>query len=124
MHAESSTRSFTWHVDILTKVDRASMAVSLEVRAPYLDPRVAEFAASFRPHYKLLWLYFKYILKRAAKGLVPSFVLGAAARKVLAYPLLSGLKGDLRPAGTGSSVARAFAARRAVQIRIHVARLQ
>src|SRR5256884_4220508 len=58
---------------ILTKVDRASMAVSLEVRAPYLDPRVAEFAAALPSHYKLHGYTSKYILKRAAKGLVPPF---------------------------------------------------
>src|SRR5437899_3012918 len=60
--------------DILTKVDRASMAVSLEVRAPYLDPRVAEFAAALPARYKLHGYTSKYILKRAAKGLVPAFV--------------------------------------------------
>src|SRR6185295_6701414 len=60
--------------DILTKVDRASMAVSLEVRAPYLDPRVAEFAASLPPSYKLRGSKTKYILKRAVSDLLPPFV--------------------------------------------------
>src|SRR5688500_20354332 len=72
--------------DILTKVDRASMAVSLEVRAPYLDPRVAEFAASLPSHYKLHGYTSKYILKRAAKGLVPSFV-GRSGKEGLGVPL-------------------------------------
>ncbi len=53
--------------DILTKVDRASMAVSLEVRAPFLDPRVAEFAASLPCSYKLRGLKTKYILKKAVR---------------------------------------------------------
>src|SRR6266446_5924630 len=46
--------------DILTKVDRASMAVSLEVRAPFLDPRVAEYAASLPGNYKLKGHKTKY----------------------------------------------------------------
>jgi asparagine synthase (glutamine-hydrolysing) len=82
--------------DILTKVDRASMAVSLEVRAPYLDPRVAEFAASLPPHYKLHGYTSKYILKRAAKGLVPPFV-WRRGKKGFGVPFAKWLKNELRP---------------------------
>jgi asparagine synthase (glutamine-hydrolysing) len=82
--------------DILTKVDRASMAVSLEVRAPYLDPRVAEFAASLPPSYKLHGYTSKYILKKAAKGLVPSFV-WRRGKKGFGVPFAKWLKSELRP---------------------------
>ncbi|PYS43193.1 MAG: asparagine synthase (glutamine-hydrolyzing) [Acidobacteria bacterium] len=82
--------------DILTKVDRASMAVSLEVRAPYLDPRVAEFAASLPARYKLHGYTSKYILKRAAKGLVPAFV-WRRGKKGFGVPFAKWLKSELRP---------------------------
>ena len=57
--------------DILTKVDRASMAVSLETRAPFLDPRIGEFAAALPLGYKLRGSTGKYILKRALADLLP-----------------------------------------------------
>ena len=82
--------------DILTKVDRASMAVSLEVRAPYLDLRVAEFAASLPSRYKLHGYTSKYILKRAAKGLVPPFV-WRRGKKGFGVPFAQWLKAELRP---------------------------
>jgi asparagine synthase (glutamine-hydrolysing) len=82
--------------DILTKVDRASMAVSLEVRAPYLDPRLAEFAASLPSRYKLHGYTSKYILKRAAKGLVPPFV-WRRGKKGFGVPFAQWLKAELRP---------------------------
>jgi len=82
--------------DILTKVDRASMAVSLEVRAPYLDPRVAEFAASLPSRYKLHGYTSKYILKRAARGLVPPFV-WRRGKKGFGVPFAQWLKAELRP---------------------------
>jgi asparagine synthase (glutamine-hydrolysing) len=82
--------------DILTKVDRASMAVSLEVRAPYLDPRVAEFAASLPPSYKLHGYTSKYILKKAAKGLVPPFV-WRRGKKGFGVPFAKWLKHELKP---------------------------
>jgi asparagine synthase (glutamine-hydrolysing) len=82
--------------DILTKVDRASMAVSLEVRAPFLDPHVAEFAASLPADYKLRGRTTKYILKRASAPLLPPFVT-RRGKKGFGVPVAEWLKGRLRP---------------------------
>ncbi|MDQ2976955.1 MAG: asparagine synthase (glutamine-hydrolyzing) [Acidobacteriota bacterium] len=82
--------------DILTKVDRASMAVSLEVRAPFLDPRVAEFAASLPSDYKLHGGKTKYILKRAIADVLPPFV-ARRGKKGFGVPVAEWLKGKLRP---------------------------
>jgi asparagine synthase (glutamine-hydrolysing) len=82
--------------DILTKVDRASMAVSLEVRAPFLDPRVAEFAASLPCNYKLRGLKTKYILKKAVHELLPAFVT-RRGKKGFGVPVAEWLKVKLRP---------------------------
>ncbi len=82
--------------DILTKVDRASMAVSLEVRAPFLDHRVAEYAASLPAGYKLRGRRTKYILKRAVADLLPPFVT-RRGKKGFGVPVAEWLKVKLRP---------------------------
>lgn len=62
----------TWLVDdILMKVDRMSMANSLEARVPFLDHRVVEFSATIPAGLKLKGLTTKYILKRMARSLLP-----------------------------------------------------
>lgn len=58
--------------DILVKVDIASMANSLEVRAPFLDHLLVEFAASLPPQVKRKHLTTKYILKKTLRRLLPS----------------------------------------------------
>lgn len=61
--------------DLLVKVDRATMANSLEGRSPFLDHKVMEFAASLPLKYKLNGSQTKYILKRAfAKDIPLSFL--------------------------------------------------
>ncbi len=57
--------------DLLVKVNIASMAVSLEARAPFLDHPVLEFAASLPAHYKMRRLTTKHLLKQALKGILP-----------------------------------------------------
>jgi asparagine synthase (glutamine-hydrolysing) len=82
--------------DILTKVDRASMAVSLETRAPFLDPRVAQFSASLPVNYKLSGSKGKYILKKAMEGLLPDEIL-YRPKKGFGIPTAEWLKGRLNP---------------------------
>lgn len=82
--------------DILTKVDRASMAVSLEVRAPFLDPRIAQFAAGLPLEYKLKGSQGKYILKKAMKDLLPKNILNRP-KKGFGIPIAEWLKTRLNP---------------------------
>ena len=56
---------------ILAKADRASMMNSLEVRSPFLDIEVANFARRLPHHYKLRGKTTKYLLKRAVEELLP-----------------------------------------------------
>jgi len=57
--------------DLLTKVDRMSMAASLEARVPYLDIRLVEFALSLPPSMKVRGTEGKFILKKAAQRYLP-----------------------------------------------------
>lgn len=71
----------TWLIDdILVKVDRASMAHSLEVRAPYLDHRLVEFAASMPVQYKIRHKNGKYILKKSYTKRLPAHVMGRSKK--------------------------------------------
>jgi asparagine synthase (glutamine-hydrolysing) len=58
--------------DILVKVDRASMSVALEVRAPLLDHRVCEFAFSLPPRLRFDGGTSKVLLKRVAQRVLPA----------------------------------------------------
>ena len=61
--------------DILTKVDRMSMLVSLEARVPFLDHKLVEFAATIPPHILVQKNDPKYLLKKAAERLIPKKVI-------------------------------------------------
>lgn len=61
--------------DILTKVDRMSMAASLEARVPLLDHELIEFVVRMPAELKLKGLETKYIFKKAMEGIVPKEIL-------------------------------------------------
>jgi asparagine synthase (glutamine-hydrolysing) len=61
--------------DILTKVDRASMAVSLEARVPLLDHKLIEFVTRIPAGMKMAGIETKHIFKQAVTGLIPAEIL-------------------------------------------------
>jgi asparagine synthase (glutamine-hydrolysing) len=81
--------------DILVKVDRASMAHSLEVRAPILDHKVMELAASMPSSLKLRGTNGKYIFKKALKQFLPGSVL-YRKKMGFAVPLARWFRNDLK----------------------------
>ena len=81
--------------DLLQKVDRMSMAHSLEVRPPYLDHRMIEFAASLPDRFKVSGRCHKLILKRMMRSKLPKSVL-RRSKTGLDIPTHDWLRGPLR----------------------------
>jgi asparagine synthase (glutamine-hydrolysing) len=80
---------------ILVKVDRASMACSLEVRAPFLDYELVEFVMGLPPGLKLKGLTSKYLLKKIMKHFLPNEVI-QRKKKGFGVPIAKWVKGPLR----------------------------
>jgi asparagine synthase (glutamine-hydrolysing) len=82
--------------DILVKVDRMSMATSLETRAPFLDADVMELAFSMPGHLKLRNGERKWILKRAMRGVLPERIL-TRRKEGFSIPMKNWLRRELQP---------------------------
>jgi len=82
--------------DILTKVDRMSMAHSIEARVPLLDHKLVEFAATIPPELKLRGETTKYIFKKAMEDILPHEILYRPKRG-FAVPLARWFRGKLSP---------------------------
>lgn len=81
-------------LDILTKVDRMSMAHSIEARVPLLDHKLVEFAAGIPPELRLRNGTTKYIFKQAMRGILPDEVIDRQ-KQGFAVPLGRWFRGQL-----------------------------
>lgn len=83
-------------LDILTKVDRMSMAHSIEARVPLLDHVFVEFAATIPPEQLLRGREGKWLFKQALAQVLPSAIL-MRRKQGFAVPLGRWFRGELRP---------------------------
>jgi asparagine synthase (glutamine-hydrolysing) len=82
--------------DLLNKVDRMSMAASLEARVPYLDPRLVEFAFQVPEKLKVKGATGKYLLKEAARMYLPNDIVDRP-KQGFAVPLAPWFRNELKP---------------------------
>lgn len=94
--------------DILTKVDRTSMAVGLEAREPLLDHRLVEFAASLPASARLRRGRGKYLMKRALAGRLPAEILDRR-KQGFVTPVGAWFRGPLADAAAAIPHSRALA---------------
>lgn len=93
--------------DLLTKVDRATMAHSLEARVPYLDHQFVEFAARLDPALKQHGNTRKYLLKKLAERYLPHDIVHRGKQGfIMPLPqwLATGLKSELEHALSGKGL--------------------
>ena len=81
-------------LDILTKVDRMTMAHSLEARPPLLDHRLVEFAATIPARFRLRDGTTKYLFKQAMRGILPDCIIDRQ-KHGFAVPLAHWFRGEL-----------------------------
>lgn len=93
--------------DILTKVDRSSMAVSLEAREPLLDHRLVEFAASLPEKQRVAGREGKAILKRTMERYLPQDIL-YRPKQGFVMPIAEWFRGPLAPAARGIARSKAL----------------
>ena len=81
-------------LDILTKVDRMTMAHSLEARPPLLDHKLVEFAATIPARYRLNGGTTKYLFKQAMRGVLPDSIIDRQ-KHGFAVPIARWFRGEL-----------------------------
>jgi len=107
----------TWLADdLLVKADRMSMAHSLELRVPFLDPTLIEFAARLPQHLKVNGNTTKYLLKKVAEPLLPREII-YREKKGFPVPTKSWFRNDLAGFARETLLASTGAAREFLSVK-------